>query len=103
VHLRAVLRSIFYFFLLSFLDGVSGGCVRECENPGERYAAWWNLALFEVPCVMRTVSNDQIFQSGFSFRFLFFGFVLAAADNVTDAVSLRRGFSICVVMMILAL
>lgn len=54
---------------------------------------------------MRTGRNDQIFQSGFSFRsfFFFFGFVLAAVENVTDAFSLCRGFSICVVMMILAL
>lgn len=84
----------------SFWDGVSGGCARKCENVGERSAAWWNLALFEVPYVMRTGRNDQIFQSGFSFRF--FGFVLAAVENVTDAFSLCRGFSICVVMMILA-
>jgi hypothetical protein len=89
-----------FFIWLSFLDGVSGGCVRECENASERDAAWWNLALFEVPCVMRTGRNDQIFQSGFSFRFFF---LLAAAENVTDAFSLCRGFSICVVMMILAL
>jgi hypothetical protein len=64
------------FFLLlllsSFWDGVSGGCARECENVGERYAAWWNLALFEVPYVMRTGMNDQSFQSGFSFRSFFF-------------------------------
>jgi hypothetical protein len=64
------------FFLLSFLDGVSGGCARECENVGERYAAWWNLALFEVPYVVRTGRNDQIFRSGFSFRFFFFFFLV---------------------------
>jgi hypothetical protein len=55
---------------------------------------------------MRTGRNDQIFQSGFYFRFFFFfffGFVLAAVENFTDAFSLCRGFSICVVMMILAL
>jgi hypothetical protein len=73
VHLRAVLRSFFLLLLLSsFWDGVSGGCARKCENVGERSAAWWNLALFEVPYVMRTGRNDQIFQSGFSFRFCFF-------------------------------
>jgi hypothetical protein len=99
VDLRAVLRS-FFFILLSFLDGVSGGCARECENVGERYAAWWNLvALFEVPCVMRTGKNDQIFSVWIFFSFFF----LAAAENVTDAFSLCRGFIICIVMMILAL
>ncbi len=75
MHLRVVLRSFFFFFFGCLLwTEFSGGCARECENAGEWYAAWWNLALFEVPCVMRTGGNDQIFQSGFSFRLLFFWF-----------------------------